>query len=233
MNKKTIIVLYIIAIAVAVAIIVYYRKNILTDALNDKLDRMFETNYTPAYLQNANTMFASAVINDKFKPTANKFLSIAKNNKALYQSIASKVNPFMPYYFIAILHARESDCNFNTHLHNGDSLKAKTVNVPAGRPTAPPANGVSYTFEESAIDALQYDGFNKWSDFSVAGMIYCFEKYNGFGYARRKKVSPYLWSGTQHYTSGKFVADNKFSDTAIDKQIGAATLLKHFLNNQI
>lgn len=213
--------------------VIYYRKYVLSDSLNDKLDIMFETNYTPAYLQNATNMFNAATIKSSFISTGNSFLNIAKTNKQVYQSIANKVNAAMPYYFIAILHARESGCNFRTHLHNGDSLNQRTINVPTNRPKAAPANGTTYTFEESAIDALMIKGLDKWKDWSVAGMIYLFERYNGFGYARRKKNNPYVWSGTQHYTAGKYVADGVFSSTAVDKQIGAATLLKHFLNNKI
>ncbi len=233
MNKKFYIVIYIIAAIIIVAIVVYYRKNILSDSINQSIDNIMETNYTPAYLSLANSRFNNAIIVEKFKPTAQSFLTKAVANKSTYQSIANNVNAKMPWYFIAAIHARESDMNFNTHLHNGDSLKAKTVNVPSGRPKAAPANGTAYTFVESATDALLQKGLNKWNDWSVGGMIYLFEKYNGWGYAYRKVVSPYVWSGTQFYTTGKFVADGVYNPAFTDKQIGAATLLKHFLNNKI
>src|SRR5436309_1074388 len=38
--------------------------------------------------------------------------------------------------------------------------------------------------------------------------------------------SPYLWSGSTHYTSGKYVEDGRWSDTAVSRQLGAAVLLR-------
>jgi peptidoglycan hydrolase-like protein with peptidoglycan-binding domain len=38
--------------------------------------------------------------------------------------------------------------------------------------------------------------------------------------------SPYLWSFSNHYTRGKYVADGRFSPTAVSQQVGAAVLLK-------
>jgi lysozyme family protein len=38
--------------------------------------------------------------------------------------------------------------------------------------------------------------------------------------------TPYLWSFSNHYERGKFVADGKFSSTARSQQCGAAVMLK-------
>jgi hypothetical protein len=115
--------------------------------------------------------------------------------------------------------------NFTQHLHNGDPLSARTTHVPAGRPRegAPP-----FTWEESAADALKGEGLPDWDDWSIPGMLYTLEGYNGWGYRRfhPEVKSPYLWSGTNHYSSGKYVADNKWSATAVSAQIGTATLLR-------
>jgi lysozyme family protein len=233
MSKKTYIILYIAIAIIIIAMVVYYRKNLLPDSLNQTIDNIMETNYTPAYIATANARFNTAVINPAHKSQCDLYLSKARANKATYQAIANAVNSKMPYYFIACIHARESDCNFNTHLHNGDSLNDRTTHVPSGRPKAAPANGSRYTFVESATDALLMKGLNKWNDWSIAGMVYLFEKYNGWGYAYRKVVSPYVWSGTQFYTSGKFVADGVYNSKTVDQDTGAATLLKHFINNNI
>ena len=57
--------------------------------------------------------------------------------------------------------------------------------------------------------------------------LYNIEKYNGLGYLKYRPInSPYLWSGTNHYTKGKYVADGKYSSTAIDKQLGTCAILK-------
>ncbi|MEO1207489.1 MAG: hypothetical protein AAFV45_14275 [Pseudomonadota bacterium] len=39
-----------------------------------------------------------------------------------------------PWYFVAIIHAMEASFSFRSHLHNGDSLRRRTVHVPRGRP---------------------------------------------------------------------------------------------------
>ena len=51
------------------------------------------------------------------------------------------------------------------------------------------------------------------------------EQYNGLGYASKGLPSPYVWSGTDQYVSGKYVADGVFSATTVDKQLGCAGLI--------
>jgi lysozyme family protein len=45
-------------------------------------------------------------------------------------------------------------------------------------------------------------------------------------------LTPYLWSFTNHYTKGKFVADGKFDANAVSKQCGAAAILKLMLTSK-
>jgi hypothetical protein len=52
------------------------------------------------------------------------------------------------------------------------------------------------------------------------------EAYNGWGYVKKGINSPYLWSGTNHYTSGKYVRDGVFDPRAVSKQLGAVCMLK-------
>jgi len=136
----------------------------------------------------------------------------------------------VPWHFIAVVHSLEASCNFKTHLHNGDPLTARTRNVPAGRPSKgrPP-----FTWEDSAVDALGIKGLSLKTDWTPAGTLYQLERYNGFGYRMRhpETLSPYLWSWSTHYgppesPAGKYVADGKWSSTAVSKQCGAAVLLK-------
>jgi lysozyme family protein len=137
-----------------------------------------------------------------------------------YEAVAQATG--VPWAVIATIHNLECSGRFDCHLHNGDPLRRRTVNVPAGRPrkgTAP------FTWEASAKDALEYDGFTSWSDWSVGGTLYKLEGYNGMGYRKRGTPSPYLWSGTQHYTRGKYVADGRFDPKAVSSQVGAAILL--------
>jgi lysozyme family protein len=129
----------------------------------------------------------------------------------------------VPWYVIAVIHNMECGLDFTKHLHNGDSLARRTVNVPRGRlKTGQPP----FTFDVSALDALEYDGFTTWSDWSIGGICYKLEGYNGWGYRVHNINSPYLWSYSNLYTSGKYVADNQWSDRAVSRQCGAAVILR-------
>ena len=138
-----------------------------------------------------------------------------------YQALGTSLG--IPWFFIGIVHSLESSANFSTHLHNGDPLTARTVRVPAGRPQAgqPP-----FTWEASARDALAMRGLLGLNDWSTARSLYRFEGYNGFGYRARRMTSPYLWSFSQLYSKGRFVADHQFDPESVSKQCGAAVLLK-------
>lgn len=130
----------------------------------------------------------------------------------------------VPWWFIGLLHYRESDCDFNTHLHNGDSLRRRTYHVPAGRPLhgSPP-----FTFEESAIDALQQKGYDKETDWSDEHICYRLEVFNGMGYRmyHPNVPSPYLWGGTNHYVAGKYTSDGHFDSSHVDTQLGTVPLM--------
>lgn len=129
----------------------------------------------------------------------------------------------VPWYVIAVVHNMECGLDFTKHLHNGDSLKRRTVNVPKGRPKTgqPP-----FAFDVSALDALECDGLTEWRDWSIGGICYKLEGFNGWGYRPQKINSPYLWSYSNLYTSGKYIADKKWSKTAVSSQCGAAVILR-------
>lgn len=149
-------------------------------------------------------------------------------NKVRYQNVL----PGIPWSFVAVIHNMEASLNFNRHLHNGDPLTGRTIQVPAGRPVKgnPP-----FTWEESARDILAYKGLGPQTDWSLAGTLYAIEKYNGWGYRlyHQHVLSPYLWGFSQHYTSGKYVADGTWSDVAISKQCGAAVLLRRMAEKEL
>lgn len=157
-------------------------------------------------------------------------------NKAIYVAIEKMRSGGVPSAVIFTLHGRESTWSFKKHLHEGSPLTSRTKWIPKGRPKAPPSNGSVYTFEESAEDVLyklkDLESVN-WSRCDDA--LYTIEKYNGLGYLKYHKdvLSPYLWSGTNHYISGKYVADGKFSQTAVDKQLGTCSILKRMVDRGI
>lgn len=147
-----------------------------------------------------------------------------------YMSVANQVG--MPWWIVGIIHMMESSCNFRTHLHNGDPLTARTVRAPKGRPVSgsPP-----FSWEESAIDAMLYKGFDKVGTWDIPTMLYLLEAYNGFGYRvyHPDVLSPYLWSMSQHYQAGKYVSDGTWSQTAISQQCGAAVIMKRMFDEGI
>ena len=140
-----------------------------------------------------------------------------------YQTVAGPLG--IPWYAVGLIHAMECGLDFGTHLHNGDPLAARTVHEPAGRP---PTGNPPFTWEASAEDALSYAGFDAWKDWSVAGLLYKLEAYNGWGYRSHhpETLTPYLWSCSNHYGKGKYVADGTWSPTAVSQQVGAAVLLE-------
>ena len=150
-------------------------------------------------------------------------VSRLQKNIYTYNTVGEKLN--IPWQFIAVIHCMESGMRFSCHLHNGDSLMERTVHVPAGRPIEgnPP-----FTWEESAIDALRLRKLDDWKDWSIEGMLYQIEGYNGWGYRLHhpEVLSPYLWSFSNHYTKGKYVADGKWDENAVSQQCGAGIILK-------
>lgn len=147
-------------------------------------------------------------------------------NRPRYETVSRKTG--VPWFVIGLIHQMECSLSFAKHLHNGDSLKGRTWRVPAGRPKVWPPSGED-PWEASAIDALTMPGknFDKISDWSIERIAYTLELYNGFGYRLYRGIhSPYLWSFTTHYSRGKYVADGKWSKTAVSGQSGAMALLK-------
>ena len=143
-------------------------------------------------------------------------------NKERYEKVAKDVNPKMPWWFVAVLHYRESSLSFAGVLHNGDRIIGtgrKTYHVPKGR-------GPFDTWEEAAVDALQ--GFAHHKDWDVYNCLKKAERFNGLGYRRRGvgEYSPYVWAGTSiHDETGKYVADGRYSNTAVEKQLGVAAII--------
>jgi len=159
-------------------------------------------------------------------------------NKARYLAIPQRAKmPDIGWVFIAVSHYRESAQDFTKNLGQGDPLGQKTTHVPAGRG---PFYGAT-AFEDAAVDALvncaPYAA--RLTDWSAAGMLTNLERYNGLGYANgpvtkrngvviaRYPIQPsaYIWSGTDQYVKGKYVADGVFDPNTVDKQLGCAGLI--------
>lgn len=141
-------------------------------------------------------------------------------NRERYEKVSAATN--VPWFVIGLIHSMESGLDFDTHLHNGDPLTDRTVHVPRGRPLTgkPP-----FTWEESAIDALQHDDLTGVSNWCVEQIAYMLEAYNGWGYRYKRIPTPYLWSGSNNYVRGKYVRDGQFDPNAVSEQTGAMPIL--------
>lgn len=138
----------------------------------------------------------------------------------------------VPWWVVGVIQCMEAGISqhgalrLDCHLHNGDPLTHQTVNKPAGRI---PGRSGPFTFLESAIDAIRCDELDKvdWSNGAVEPLLYRLEAYNGWGVRQYHPdvLSAYLWSGTNQYKRGKYVADGKWSDTAVSGQIGAVPII--------
>ncbi len=150
----------------------------------------------------------------EFLPVARRLVAA----KARYQAVEARTG--IPWPFIAVTHQRESSQNWSRSLAQGDPWNERSTHVPAGR-------GPFKSWEEAAYDALvncaPHAARNK--DWSIGGLLTLLERYNGVGYVNRGLPSPYLWSGTDQYSRGKYVADGVFDPDEVDKQLGCAGLI--------
>lgn len=150
-----------------------------------------------------------------------EFIPVAKRlvaAKERYQAVSARTG--IPWPFIAVTHQRESSQNWNRSLAQGDPWNKVSVRVPAGR-------GPFTSWEAAAYDALvncaPYAARNK--DWSIGGMLMLLELYNGAGYYNRGIPSPYIWSGTDQYSIGKYIRDGVFDPDEVDQQLGCAGLI--------
>jgi lysozyme family protein len=144
---------------------------------------------------------------------------VAPSAKIRYQSVSLRTK--VPWFVIAVIHERESDQDWKANLAQGDPWDRVSTHVPKGR-------GPFQSWEDAAYDALVNCSPHaaKNDDWSIGGTLTLLEEYNGLGYAMRGLPSPYIWSGTDQYKSGKYVADGVFNPNAIDVQLGCAGLLR-------
>jgi len=63
-----------------------------------------------------------------------------------YEAVAQQTG--VPWFVVGLIHMMEADGDFDTHLHNGDPLTARTRRIPRGRP---PGASPPFSWEESAV----------------------------------------------------------------------------------
>jgi lysozyme family protein len=161
----------------------------------------------------------------------------APDAKARYQAISNAVWQTPDRWaFVAVVHEREASGppHWDKQLGQGDPLAHASIHDPRGRgpflthPGDVPGNDA---FHRGATDALTSCGpyAAKWTDWSIGGVLTLLEEYNGLGYAAMGVPSAYVWSGTDQYVSGKYVADHVYRAGAVDVQEGCAPILSRMM----
>ncbi len=166
-------------------------------------------------------------VSDEYMSQVEDFRKTYKENIDTYTKISKEID--MPRQLIAAIHFRESSCNFESYFQNGDPLGAPTVNEPKGV--------YCETFTESAIMVLKNEYFvNAKNNYSltansrdVASMCAFAETYNGWGYKENGMISPYVFSGTNIYTSGLYVSDRNFDNSFVDGRPGVYLLINSIM----
>jgi lysozyme family protein len=99
------------------------------------------TTFTDAYRAEAERLYATMSITDpkRIDAAARRILRI----KPVLLEVAARTG--VPWPWIGAILERESGCRTDRHLHNGDRLTARTVNVPAGCRPRPRRRSTSRT----------------------------------------------------------------------------------------
>jgi len=165
----------------------------------------------------------------------------APDAKARYAGVTGRLKSVgyqpVPWWFIAVVSEREygGPPRWDRQLGQGDPLRAASIHDPKGRGPFPAHPGDTTSGNDAwtrcCLDALIECGpyAAKWTDWSPGGALTLWEEYNGLGYAARGVPSAYVWSGTDQYISGKYVADHVYRASAIDVQEGCAPILARMM----
>lgn len=188
----------------------------------------------PFYNYTRENIKAITTINHEMDMEVQKFTDTYEKNKERYIALSKETN--IPPEVIAVIHYRESapdyfNGTFQVYLHNGEQLGNKTQLVPQDL--------LFYDFDTAAKDALdrkrscadKYHVTVESAD--LVGMMCYLEEYNGAGYYKNGHISPYSYSGTNLYVSGKYVEEEneggKYNEEVVDNQVGSYLLLNAIL----
>lgn len=167
--------------------------------------------------------WVKCVIRIRHQGSLNRYAEIAIANLKRYENVSAATG--IPAWVIAAIHMRESSFNFSTHLANGDPLFSRATGRPLKTVRVPSGLGPFKNWEEGAIAALKHDRLHLIETWDIVTALLALERFNGLGYRNKGKPSPYIWSFTNQYTSGKYVRDGVYDPNAIDKQCGCAALI--------
>lgn len=163
--------------------------------------------------------------------------------KARYQGVADRLHvggyQGLPWWFVAVVSEREygGPPHWDRQLGQGDPLNQVSRHDPRGRgpffdhpgDITPGNDAWTRACLDALIDCAPYAA--KWKDWTSGGTLTILEEYNGLGYAAHGVPSAYVWSGTDQYISGKYVADHDYRPNVIDVQEGCAPIISRMMAN--
>ena len=165
---------------------------------------------------NYKELYESMIILPEYKVKVDWYTTKALSQKHEYIKVEELLT--VPWEIVAALHSLESTFDLDKQILNGQKWDQETTWVPKGL-------GPWISFESSCVSA-----FNRHKPpikYTIEEVSNFAERWNGGGYAKRNKLSPYLYSFSNlGLKTGKFVSDGRYSSTAISKQCGFLVLLK-------
>jgi lysozyme family protein len=152
-----------------------------------------------------------------------EFVAVAKRlvapaAKARYLTIQARTG--VPWWFTAVAHEREAGQRFDRQLGQGDALEPGEHSRPQG------TRAVQVVRRRRCGCPRELRALR-----GAAEGLECRPSSHNAGAIQRSWLrgqrcpSPYDWSGTDQYRSGKYVADHVYSASAVDRQLGCAALL--------
>src|ERR1043166_764788 len=95
-------------------------------------------------------LWLKAVIRSQYLNASHSWAAKITANKDAYMPVQTQTG--VPWFFVGLLHMRESSLALNTYLGNGQPLNQVTTIAPRGR-------GPFHSFAEGAVDALKLQHF--------------------------------------------------------------------------
>lgn len=169
-------------------------------------------------------MWVKAKVDQGREAEATRAAASILKNYDIYHIAGSPIG--VPAWVVGVIHYRESGFKFGTWLANGDPLldiggqPIKTVRVPIGL-------GPCAIWESAATASLVHRGWGAPLPWDLCSALLRLESYNGWGYHRKGKVSPYIWAGTDQYVAGKYASDGVYDPNLKDKQLGCAVVAQY------
>ena len=213
-----------------------FGKGIITAQESGQVESMAPDEDLYRFIEN--NLIDIVKITDAFDEQIEQFKAAYLNNQERYKSLAEKTG--VPPELLALIHYRENTNDyfsgtFGVHLHNGQELGKTTTVYPVGI--------CFYDFDTAAVDAMKgqqsnINQFNLTADSQDLVAMLCFaECYNGKGYYNKGRNSPYIYSGTNLYTKGKYVekkdengkTHSVYEPELVDQQVGAYVLLSSLM----